>query len=62
MACGCGYGTARLAEQHRSKGGGNAVLQYYRQHPAYLLLRLRALLRYGLSNRYLTCCFIRQPA
>jgi 2-polyprenyl-3-methyl-5-hydroxy-6-metoxy-1,4-benzoquinol methylase len=57
-----GLFTKNQTKQHRSEGVGNAVLQYYRQHPAYLLLRLRALLRYGLSNRYLTCCFTRQPA
>jgi SAM-dependent methyltransferase len=47
----------RPVKQHRSEGVGNAVLQYYRKHPAYLLLRLRSMLRYGFSNRYLTCNF-----
>ncbi|TXH92323.1 MAG: class I SAM-dependent methyltransferase [Pseudomonas sp.] len=45
---------------HRSEGVGNAVLNYYRQHPAYLLARLGSMLRYGFSNRYLTCLFARQ--
>ncbi|MCU1718771.1 class I SAM-dependent methyltransferase [Pseudomonas sp. 5P_3.1_Bac2] len=44
-------------KQHRSEGVGNAVLQYYRKHPLYLLGRLAAMLRYGFSNRYLTCVF-----
>lgn len=43
--------------QHRSEGVGNAVLAYYRQHPLYLLKRLASILRYGFSNRYLTCRF-----
>jgi len=47
----------RPVKQRRSEGMGNAVLQYYRKHPAYLLLRLRSMLRYGFSNRYLTCNF-----
>ena len=37
---------------------GNAVLNYYRHHPTYLLARLASMLRYGFSNRYLTCLFI----
>jgi 2-polyprenyl-3-methyl-5-hydroxy-6-metoxy-1,4-benzoquinol methylase len=45
------------ARQHRSEGVGNAVLAYYRQHPLYLFKRLFAILRYGPSNRYLTCIF-----
>ncbi|WP_256203123.1 bifunctional 2-polyprenyl-6-hydroxyphenol methylase/3-demethylubiquinol 3-O-methyltransferase UbiG [Pseudomonas sp. ML96] len=45
------------AKQHRSEGVGNAVLDYYRRHPTYLLARLAAMLRYGFSNRYLTCLF-----
>ncbi|MBC9249333.1 hypothetical protein A9179_03475 [Pseudomonas alcaligenes] len=45
------------AKQHRSEGVGNAVLLYYRQHPLYLFARLAAMLRYGFSNRYLTCLF-----
>lgn len=44
-------------KQHRSEGVGNAVLQYYRRHPFYLLARLGSMLRYGFSNRYLTCQF-----
>lgn len=44
-------------KQHRSEGVGNAVLNYYRQHPFYLLARLGSMLRYGFSNRYLTCQF-----
>ena len=47
----------REIKQHRSEGVGNAVLQYYGKHPAYLLLRLGSMLRYGFSNRYLTCNF-----
>jgi hypothetical protein len=47
----------RQTKQHRSEGVGNAVLQYYGKHPAYLLLRLGSMLRYGFSNRYLTCNF-----
>ena len=47
----------RQTKQHRSEGMGNAVLQYYRKHPSYLLLRLGSMLRYGFSNRYLTCNF-----
>tara|TARA_Y100000815_G_C13191481_1_gene443126 strand:- start:8 stop:802 length:795 start_codon:yes stop_codon:yes gene_type:complete len=43
--------------QHRSEGVGNAVLAYYAQHPQYLLKRLASMLRYGFSNRYLTCRF-----
>ena len=46
------------AKQHRSEGVGNAVLDYYRRHPTYLLSRLAAMLRYGFSNRYLTCLFL----
>ncbi|MEN0105294.1 MAG: class I SAM-dependent methyltransferase [Pseudomonas sp.] len=44
-------------KQHRSEGVGNAVLQYYRAHPFYLLARVGSMLRYGFSNRYLTCQF-----
>src|SRR5690606_37933155 len=46
------------SKRHRSEGVGNAVLDYYRRHPTYLLARLAAMLRYGFSNRYLTCLFI----
>jgi SAM-dependent methyltransferase len=46
------------AKQHRSEGVGNAVLDYYRRHPTYLFSRLAAMLRYGFSNRYLTCLFL----
>lgn len=46
------------AKRHRSDGVGNAVLNYYRHHPTYLLARLASMLRYGFSNRYLTCLFI----
>ncbi|MFD3299780.1 class I SAM-dependent methyltransferase [Aquipseudomonas alcaligenes] len=46
------------AKRHRSEGVGNAVLNYYRHHPTYLLARLASMLRYGFSNRYLTCLFI----
>jgi SAM-dependent methyltransferase len=52
-----GLFSTREAKQHRSEGVGNAVLQYYRNHPSYLLLRLGSMLRYGFSNRYLTCNF-----
>nr|WP_298116813.1 class I SAM-dependent methyltransferase [uncultured Pseudomonas sp.] len=52
-----GLFSKREAKQHRSEGVGNAVLQYYRQHPLYLLRRLGSMLRYGFSNRYLTCNF-----
>lgn len=45
------------ARQHRSEGVGNAVLEYYRSHPFYLFRRLWSILRYGPSNRYLTCRF-----
>lgn len=45
------------ARQHRSEGVGNAVLAYYRNHPLYLFKRLWSILRYGPSNRYLTCRF-----
>lgn len=45
------------AKRHRSEGVGNAVLDYYRRHPAYLISRVAAMLRYGFSNRYLTCLF-----
>jgi 2-polyprenyl-3-methyl-5-hydroxy-6-metoxy-1,4-benzoquinol methylase len=44
-------------KQFRSAGVGNAVLQYYGKHPLYLLRRLLSMLRYGFSNRYLTCVF-----
>lgn len=44
-------------KQHRSSGVGNAVLNYYRKHPFYFLRRLQSMLRYGFSNRYLTCVF-----
>lgn len=46
------------AKRHRSEGVGNAVLNYYRRHPTYLFARLVSMLRYGFSNRYLTCLFI----
>ncbi|MGL4317663.1 MAG: class I SAM-dependent methyltransferase [Pseudomonas sp.] len=46
------------AKQHRSEGVGNAVLLYYRRHPLYLFARLASMLRYGFSNRYLTCLFL----
>jgi 2-polyprenyl-3-methyl-5-hydroxy-6-metoxy-1,4-benzoquinol methylase len=46
-------------KQHRSEGVGNAVLLYYRRHPLYLFSRLYSMLRYGFSNRYLTCVFTR---
>ncbi|MFG0722253.1 class I SAM-dependent methyltransferase [Pseudomonas sp. GLN_6] len=49
-------------KQHRSEGVGNAVLLYYRKRPLYLFSRLYSMLRYGFSNRYLTCVFTRQPA
>ena len=52
-----GLFSKREVKQHRSEGVGNAVLQYYRQHPFYLLRRLGSMLRYGFSNRYLTCNF-----
>jgi SAM-dependent methyltransferase len=52
-----GLFSKREAKQHRSEGVGNAVLQYYRKHPLYLLRRLASMLRYGFSNRYLTCNF-----
>lgn len=52
-----GLFSKREAKQHRSEGVGNAVLQYYRKHPFYLLRRLSSMLRYGFSNRYLTCNF-----
>lgn len=45
------------AREHRSEGVGNAVLAYYRRHPLYLFKRLFSILRYGPSNRYLTCRF-----
>lgn len=45
------------ARAHRSEGVGNAVLAYYRRHPLYLFKRLFSILRYGASNRYLTCRF-----
>lgn len=51
----------RPTKQHRSEGVGNAVLTYYRRHPLYLLRRLASMLRYGFSNRYLTCRF-RSPS
>lgn len=47
----------RPVKQHRSEGVGNAVLGYYRTHPFYLFKRLVSMLRYGFSNRYLTCRF-----
>lgn len=47
------------AKQHRSEGVGNAVLLYYRRRPLYLFARLGSMLRYGFSNRYLTCSFQR---
>ncbi|SDI57281.1 Methyltransferase domain-containing protein [Pseudomonas flavescens] len=47
----------KAARQHRSEGVGNAVLAYYRSHPLYLFKRLFSILRYGASNRYLTCRF-----
>lgn len=46
-------------KQHRSQGVGNAVARYYLSHPGYLLKRLYSMLRYGFSNRYLTCVFQR---
>lgn len=46
-------------KQHRSQGVGNAVARYYLTHPSYLLKRLYSMLRYGFSNRYLTCVFTR---
>ncbi|MET1078547.1 MAG: class I SAM-dependent methyltransferase [Pseudomonas sp.] len=52
---------SRPSKQHRSEGVGNAVLRYYRKHPFYLLLRLASMLRYGFSNRYLTCVFSTRP-
>lgn len=45
------------ARAQRSEGVGNAVLAYYRRHPLYLFKRLFSILRYGASNRYLTCRF-----
>lgn len=48
-----------LQKKHRSQGVGNAVLNYYRKNPLYLLKRLYSMLRYGFSNRYLTCVFTR---
>ena len=51
----------RPSKQHRSEGVGNAVLAYYRKNPLYLLRRLASMLRYGFSNRYLTCRF-RSPS
>ncbi|MES2818530.1 MAG: class I SAM-dependent methyltransferase [Pseudomonadota bacterium] len=57
-----GLFSKRQTKQHRSEGVGNAVLQYYRQRPLYLLLRLGSMLRYGFSNRYLTCTFNAQQS
>lgn len=48
-----------LQKKHRSQGVGNAVLRYYLKNPLYLLKRLSSMLRYGFSNRYLTCVFTR---
>lgn len=47
------------AKRHRSEGVGNAVLLYYQRRPLYLFARLGSMLRYGFSNRYLTCSFQR---
>ena len=49
-----------LQKKHRSQGVGNAVLRYYLKNPLYLLKRLSSMLRYGFSNRYLTCVFTRE--
>jgi SAM-dependent methyltransferase len=46
-------------KQHRSSGVGNAVVNYYRRHPLYVFARIGSMLRYGFSNRYLTCIFER---
>lgn len=48
-----------LKKKHRSQGVGNAVVSYYLKNPLYLLKRLHSMLRYGFSNRYLTCVFVR---
>ena len=53
---------ADLEKKHRSQGVGNAVACYYLKNPLYLLKRLYSMLRYGFSNRYLTCVFTKhQP-
>lgn len=54
-----GLFAAKNTTPHRSEGVGRAVVKYYRQHPAYLLARIYSMLRYGFSNRYLTCIFYR---
>lgn len=46
-------------KRHRSEGVGNTVRDYYLKHPGYLFKRLGSMLRYGFSNRYLTCQFRR---
>jgi SAM-dependent methyltransferase len=48
-----------LQKKYRSQGVGNAIVRYYIKNPLYLLKRLHSMLRYGFSNRYLTCVFIR---
>jgi SAM-dependent methyltransferase len=44
-------------KQCRSEGVGNTIARYYLKHPLYPLVRLFSILRYGFSNRYLTCSF-----
>lgn len=46
-----------MEKRHRSQGVGNTVRDYYLRHPGYLLKRLGSMIRYGFSNRYLTCQF-----
>jgi hypothetical protein len=51
--------TGRSAKTAALPRVGNALLLYYRRHPLYLFSRLYSMLRYGFSNRYLTCVFSR---
>lgn len=52
-----GLFSAKRTTECRSEGVGRAVAHYYLRHPAYVFARIISILRYGLSNRYLTCVF-----
>jgi 2-polyprenyl-3-methyl-5-hydroxy-6-metoxy-1,4-benzoquinol methylase len=52
-----GLFSRKPAKQHRSEGVGLSVIEYYLKHPLYIVARTVSILRYGLSNRYLTCLF-----
>lgn len=52
-----GLFSKNTVKQHRSEGVGRAVVAHYFKNPLYVFGRIFSMLRYGFSNRYLTCVF-----